>query len=207
MTDYAQKLDRAIFNRHGKAVPAYQGAANICTLPVIGGFILGIVCFFMSLFASRNAAVNQFELGCLWGIPLVLLNEIIFMKNVFILPGLFRKFFYPIFIAVISGSIFTIVYCGTVATCWLIFGILIAVIVGAVLGATSNHKSTPSGPAFAPSSPSSSPDDNIGQRVVIPDGYSGIGTTLTQQDGCNWKGDDGNMYERNMDGSFTKKQG
>ena len=138
----------------------------------------------------------------------MLLNEIIFMKSVFILPGFFRKFFYPIFIAVITGGVFTIVYSCTVAACWLFFGaLIIAVLFKAGFSAnSSNHES--SGPAFPPSSPSSSSDDNTGKRVVIPDGYSGIGTPLTQQDdGCNWKGDDGNTYERNMDGSFTKKQG
>ena len=210
MFNLFKKLDEGIFNFRGKAVPGYEGASLIYIVPAFCGICLGCYYFFFhSLTGSHSGNSDEavLQIAFMWGIPVWLLNEFLYLKRVFILPGFFRKFFYPMFVALCTFSIFFLFFIGTVMLWWLlVLVIVLKVLLISVLSALNTpSSSSPSLPSSSPEPAPSSSDKESSRQAVIPDGYSAWGTTLTHQGGDNWKGNDGNEYTQNWDGSFTKK--
>ena len=108
-----KKLDELLFNFRGSAGKEYQGTSMILYLPAFAGLITGIYCFVYSLSSNKIPLGHiDFIMYAVW-----LLNEIFLKEHVFKLPGVFRKFFYPVFVAVITIPVFSMIFGGTIMLC------------------------------------------------------------------------------------------
>lgn len=215
MANLFQKMDELFFNFRKKAVPEYQGTTKIWVIPTIASFIFGIYAVFhFGLLKGGTSSATDDILGmaCAWVFPVWLLNELVLMKRVFILPGIFRKFFYPIFVALLTVVIFWVMLIGFIIAWWIFMFILalyfaffvLAPALFAASGSSSSRSDTAPPASMPTCSSDSSSEEQYARTATISDG-SAWGTKLTEQSSGSWKGDDGNDYTRNWDGSFSKK--
>jgi len=106
------KLDNALFNRKGAVGPDYQPPRMILVLP----YWIGLICFLFviiligiisHLYGVENSDDNWMEHIYCWHVftlPLtVILNTLLFSRNMFIFRDRIRKTLYPCFIAVCSA--------------------------------------------------------------------------------------------------------
>lgn len=133
-----KKLDEFLFNYNHCVLPEYHGAAWMPVLPLLAGGAAGIYCFcYNGLGSITNEEVEQLKYFTLiiW-----LLNELLFIRHVFILPGLIRKFFYPIFVTVITvPALVLAMYCAYLAL-WLILIIMVAIMACVGLAASASRR-------------------------------------------------------------------
>ncbi|MBQ9770516.1 MAG: hypothetical protein IJW23_01695 [Lentisphaeria bacterium] len=91
--DQIRKLDEFIFNHKGKALSNYQGAKHMLSLSLLSGL----------LSVSILAAIDKLSLEY-FCFATGFFNEIFHIDHIFVLPGFFRKFFYPFFVAIITSA-------------------------------------------------------------------------------------------------------
>ena len=198
-----QRLDECIFN-HGGKQEKYRGTTAILYLPVIIGMACGGLGVLGSFgFGLREYSNVNFLKPLVFGIWFA--NEVFLIGHVFSLQGIFRKFFYPVFVTAITIPAFLLSY----AIAYTVVGIaivIIGIIVIAATGAGAMKNSGSSAPRVSmPSSSSGSNDTPKRAESVEVDDGSCFGRRLERNEGSNtWTDNSGKRYERNWDGSFTE---
>lgn len=190
LQDQIRRLDEFIFNHKGKALPNYQGAKHMLSLSILSALLSASILFGTDKFSVQN-----------FGVIFWLSNEIFHIDHVFILPGFFRKFFYPFFVAIITSvflSIIAVMIYTVVLGVIFILGIIFIGIFMKVAIASNMHT-----PVSMPSIPTSSGSNNDKAATAVID--NSVTVTQTDKNLNVWEGSDGGYYERNFDGSFTKK--
>lgn len=175
-----KKLDEFLFNFRGSAGADYEGTSYILYLPALTGFVMGIYCFICALFRNTLPVEHvDFAMIAVW-----LLNEFLLIKHSFVLPGFFRKFFYPVFVAVVTIPVFIMICYGTIGFCGIVLlGITVVVFIKFIIPAMweaaassgSSSRSSSSGTSGGGSFWSSASDSSSNQKsedniVVLEDG-------------------------------------
>lgn len=189
---FVLRLDNALFNGGAAADPAYQPTRFALVLPYLGGIAAASYIFFSS-FTGDRADLDAVEKNILLGIPVMVLLNILFnIGNVFVLRGWVRKFFYPVFIAVVSVLFFALV---TFVCAWIYAIVIIVLLLWVFLSANfGKGGALSSGSGSAP----------VRHEVLVNDG-SFWGKTLTSTDRIGeWRDRFGNTYEESG-GEFRKK--
>lgn len=118
LPELVRRLDEFIFNHNGKALENYQGAKHMLSLSILSAI----------LSASILAGIGKFSPGY-FCFATGIFNEIFHIDHVFALPGFFRKFFYPFFVAIISAIFLAVLIVGIYLTVQLfLFGIALIIV-------------------------------------------------------------------------------
>ena len=182
LSDTIQRLDEMIFNHKRCVSETYRGTGSILLFPAVTGLIVGL---YFTITAS-GAPEYMIEHIKIFSVPVLFLNELFLMKHVFQLPGFFRKFFYPVFVAVITLLAFSAVCYLTYVLVWVAigFGILCAFV--ELL-------------KYAMTAPPPPPPSELKMGIEFC-GKSTLsdGTPVTQIGDHKWKSSDGTTYTELM---------
>ena len=131
--NFTQKIDEAIFNRGGRVSPDYRGARWMTILPILAGIGGGVYAFFRNDFFFVADGVSL-QLQC-FVLSVWFLNQLFHINHVFILPGLWRKFLYPVFVSVVTVVTLCVTMYLVYITLWIIVVIifLLALLIASVL--------------------------------------------------------------------------
>ncbi len=123
--NFTQKIDETIFNRGDCVSPDYCGARWMTLLPVLAGIAGGVYSFFYNGFAKVTD--SEFSLLQYYVLIIWFLNQLFYIRHVFILPGFWRKFFYPVFVTVVTVVTLALTLYLVFLTLWIItiFAVLI----------------------------------------------------------------------------------
>ena len=130
--NFTQKIDEFIFN-HGCCVsPDYRGARWMTLLPVFAGIGGGVYSFFQGFGTFTD---NEFLLLKYFVLIVWFLNQLLHIHHVFLLPGFWRKFFYPVFVTVVTIVMLAVTMYLVILTLWVILIIifLMALLIASVL--------------------------------------------------------------------------
>ena len=183
----SRQLDEKFFKPSGEAGWNYRGSSILLLLPVIAGIALGVYTFFT---AASIPNIYSFFWG--YGFVLMLVNELLLFWRVFILRGLFRKFFYPVFVAIFSLATFFFTAYIAYVSLWLVIGVI--VLSALASGAFKSSSSSDSSTSY------SQPENDTPEEVTLSNG-----TVLKHNYNDEWLDSAKNSYERNLDGTFSRR--
>jgi hypothetical protein len=202
--NFPQRWDEYIFNHNNCVSPDYRGGRWMLLVPLIVGIAAGGYFFFFDGFA----VITKAEYHLLKYLVLIawFLNQLIYIKHVFILPGFFRKFFYPVFVSLITVPILLLSFYCVYVVLFLACIIFVLSLVGsAASGDSSERRKSSSQDDNSVPIPSSSPTSEPPKKeyAYLDDGTP-FGTRI-EKNGSTWSGGFGDTYEKNWDGTFSKK--
>ena len=204
--NFPQRWDEYIFNHNNCVSPDYRGGRWMLLIPLIVGIAAGGYFFFSDGFAVITKAEHhqlKYLILIAW-----FLNQLIYIKHVFVLPGFFRKFFYPVFVTLITVPILLLsFYCVYVVLLFAVIIFVLSLAGTASSGDSSVRRESSSEDNNSTPIPSSAPTPEPPKKeyAYLDDGTP-FGTRI-EKNGSSWSGGFGDSYEKNWDGSFTKKGG
>ena len=159
-------------------------------IPIVTGVLGG----FMML-STRNSAPNMelVDRQLMNMIFVWFINELFMIKHVFVLPGIWRKLFYPLFVALITVGTYMLVSYAVYVAIWIT---ILIIAVAAIIAC---------GVAAAKDNPQS--QGRVIDRVNVSDG-SMFGKELVKKDNDPigvWRDSSGRKYEKDSDGNFSEK--
>lgn len=129
--NFTQKIDEFIFNHGGCVSPDYRGARWMTFLPIIAGIGGGSYAFFndgLGSFTNSEYSQLQYFVLIVW-----FLNQLLHLPHVFVLPGFWRKFFYPVFVTVVTVVLLGLTLYLVFLTLWIIM-IFVVFLILAIFG-------------------------------------------------------------------------
>ncbi|MBQ9788638.1 MAG: hypothetical protein IJW31_03465 [Lentisphaeria bacterium] len=202
-----KKLDELLFNFRGRASEDYEGSSHILWLPATAGFVFGIW-LFINLYFLQQKGIDALYQMKIVTMAVWFVNELCLIKHVFMLPGLFRKLLYPVFVTIITVPVFLLLVYGTFWFACLIMFILViifAIIFATfLLSAAGGSSRSYSSPTPISTSSSSAKKDSRPEEVAYIDDGTPWGERITRKEGdATWSGSSG-RYEKNWDDTYTK---